>query len=144
MRHGVGVSRRSSFLSLFMEYCRSMHSRDLGDELFIRVLFWCLSNRCCATQEINTKRTLSWAHKKFATRIHTLFCMYCVSSRPMLSHNIYTNIFIRFLIFVKAIFPGSGTVPPRSWTGVLDLLNDLIWAIWLPDIHKFHQHHRRR
>ena len=29
--------------------------------------------RCCATQEINTKITLSWAHKQFATRVHTLF-----------------------------------------------------------------------
>ena len=32
--------------------------------------------RCLATREINTKITLSWAHKQFATRIHTLFYMY--------------------------------------------------------------------
>ena len=31
--------------------------------------------RCCATREINTKITLSWAHKQFATRVHTLFSM---------------------------------------------------------------------
>ena len=29
---------------------------------------------CCATREINTRITLSWAHKQFATRIHTWFC----------------------------------------------------------------------
>ena len=31
--------------------------------------------RCCATREINTKITLLWAHKQFATRVHTLFYM---------------------------------------------------------------------
>ena len=31
---------------------------------------------CCATREINTKITLSWAHKQFATRVHTLFSIY--------------------------------------------------------------------
>ena len=29
--------------------------------------------RCCATREINTKITLLWAHKQFATRVPTLF-----------------------------------------------------------------------
>ena len=36
--------------------------------------------RWCATQEINTKITLLWAHKQFATRVHTLFYisfLYC-------------------------------------------------------------------
>ena len=32
--------------------------------------------RCCATREINTKTTLSWAHKQFATRVHTLLSIY--------------------------------------------------------------------
>ena len=32
--------------------------------------------RCCATREINTKITLSWAHKQFATRVHALFYIY--------------------------------------------------------------------
>ena len=41
-----------------------------------RVLFWCLfSPRCCTTREINTKITLSWAHKQFPTWVHTLFSM---------------------------------------------------------------------
>ena len=34
-----------------------------------RVLFWCYFPRCCATREINTKITLSWVHKQFATRV---------------------------------------------------------------------------
>ena len=34
--------------------------------------------RCCATREINTKITRSWAHKQFATRVHTLFSIYTV------------------------------------------------------------------
>ena len=29
---------------------------------------------CAATKEINTKITLKWACKQFATRVHTLFC----------------------------------------------------------------------
>ena len=28
---------------------------------------------CVATREINTKITIEWAHKQFATRVHTLF-----------------------------------------------------------------------
>ena len=34
--------------------------------------------RCCATGEINTIITLSWAHKQFATRVHTLFYIYAI------------------------------------------------------------------
>ena len=33
---------------------------------------------CCTTWEINTKITLSWAHKQFATRVHALFSIYSV------------------------------------------------------------------
>ena len=46
------------------------------DELFMRSLecyFGVYFPRCCATREINTKITLSWAHKQFTTRVHTLF-----------------------------------------------------------------------
>ena len=46
------------------------------DELFMRSLecyFGVYFPRCCATREINTKITLSWAHKQFATQVHTLF-----------------------------------------------------------------------
>ena len=32
--------------------------------------------RCCTTREINTKITLSWAPKQFATRVHTLFYIF--------------------------------------------------------------------
>ena len=48
------------------------------DELFMRSLecyFGVYFPRCCATREINIKITLSWAHKQFATRVHTLFYM---------------------------------------------------------------------
>ena len=38
--------------------------------------------RCCATREINTKITLSWAHKQFATRVHTIFSIYWGVNRP--------------------------------------------------------------
>ena len=37
-----------------------------------RVLFW------CATRAINSKITLSWAHKPFATRLHMLFYILCI------------------------------------------------------------------
>ena len=37
-----------------------------------RVLFWCLFP-LLLRNEINTKITLLWAHKQFATRVHTLF-----------------------------------------------------------------------
>ena len=34
-------------------------------------------------------------------------------------------------------------VPPRSGTWILDLSHDPIWAIWLAEVRKFHQHHDR-
>ena len=37
--------------------------------------------RCCATREINTKITLSWTHKQFATRVHTLFYIYWMNDK---------------------------------------------------------------
>ena len=49
--------------------------------------------RCCATREINTKITLEWAHKQFATRVHTLFYMFyrhrffLRSREPVLPHH---------------------------------------------------------
>ena len=43
-------------------------------ECYFGVYFPC----CCATREINTKITLSWVHKQFATRVHTLFSIYPV------------------------------------------------------------------
>ena len=33
-------------------------------------------SRCCATKEINTKITRSWAHKQFPTRVRTLFYIF--------------------------------------------------------------------
>ena len=43
-------------------------------------------------------------------------------------------------------FPGQTPVPPRSGrsgTWILDLSHDPIWAIWLAEVRKFHQHHDR-
>ena len=48
------------------------------DELFMHSLkcyFGVYFPRCYATREINTKITLSWAKKQFATRVDTLFYM---------------------------------------------------------------------
>ena len=45
-------------------------------KLFMHSLEWHFDvyfPRCWATREINTKITISWAHKQFATRVHTLF-----------------------------------------------------------------------
>ena len=53
-----------------------MYSRD---EPFLRSLecyFGIYFPRCFATREISTKITLSWALKRFITRVHTLFSIY--------------------------------------------------------------------
>ena len=55
----------------------------------------------------------------------------------------YSNIIQVFTLFMKAIFPGQTPVPPRSGTWILDLSHDPIWAIWLAEVRKFHQHHDR-
>ena len=50
-----------------------MYSRG---ELFMRSReghFGVYFSSCVATRETNTKITLEWAHKQFATRVHTLF-----------------------------------------------------------------------
>ena len=44
------------------------------------------------------------------------------------------------MLFMKAIFPGSDTRPTRSGTWILDLSHHQIWAIWLAEVRKFHQH----
>ena len=50
-----------------MYSCNKLFMRSL--ECYLGIYF----PRCCATLEINTKITLSSAHKQFATRVHTLF-----------------------------------------------------------------------
>ena len=47
--------------------------------------FGIYSPRCCATREINTKITFSWAHKQFATRVHRLFYINSSGSLGFLS-----------------------------------------------------------
>ena len=80
VRHGYDMWR-SSFLSSFMDsLCRvrkkkCMYSRN---ELFMRspeCYFGVYFPSCFADREINTKITLSWALKKFVTRVHTLFAI---------------------------------------------------------------------
>ena len=54
----------------------------------------------------------------------------------------YTAILSKFLHFLwKPFFPGQTPFPPRSGTWILDLSHDPIWAIWLAEVRKFHQHH---
>ena len=54
-----------------------------------RVLFWCLFLPLLRNSEINTKITLSWAHKQFATRVHTLFSIYVGLMPPLMVYIIY-------------------------------------------------------
>ena len=44
---------------------------------------------------------------------------------------------------MKIIFPRSDTCPIQAGTWILDLSHDPIWAIWLVEVSKFHQHHDR-
>ena len=57
---------------------------------------------------------------------------------------IYSNIIQVFTFFYEShFFPGQTSVPPRSGTCIPDLSHDPIWAIWLVEVRKFHQHHDR-
>ena len=47
--------------------------------------------RWCATWEINTKITLSWAHKQFAARVHTLFYIENVAGSCYTQSHIYNG-----------------------------------------------------
>ena len=70
---------RSSFLASFMDSL--CHVRNKMMYVLLWQLFMCSLEyyidvyfpRCCAAREINTKITLSWAHKQFAMRVHTLY-----------------------------------------------------------------------
>ena len=61
--------------------------------------------------------------------------------------NVQSNIqqyYPSFYTFYEShFFPGQTPVPPRSGTCILDLSHDPIWAIWLAEVTKFHQHHDR-
>ena len=48
-----------------------------------------------------------------------------------------------YTFYESYFFPGQTPVPPRSGTWILDLSHDPIWAIWLAEVRKFHQHHDR-
>ena len=44
---------------------------------------------------------------------------------------------------MKAFFPGSDNRPTQVGDIDLDLSHDPIWAIWLAEVKKFHEHHDR-
>ena len=72
---------RSSFLTSFMDSLCRVRNKIIYALLrrtvyALECYFGVYFPRCCATREINTKITLSWAHKKFPTRVHTLFYIY--------------------------------------------------------------------
>ena len=48
-----------------------------------------------------------------------------------------------YTFYERHFFPGQTPVSPRSRTWILDLSHDPIWAIWLAEVGKFHQHHDR-
>ena len=48
-----------------------------------------------------------------------------------------------YTFYESHFFPGQTPVPPRSGTCIPDLSHDPIWAIWLAEVRKFHQHHDR-
>ena len=52
----------------------------------------------------------------------------------------YYPSFYTFFLW-KPFFPGQTPVPRRSGPWILDLSHDPIWAIWLAEVRKFHQHH---
>ena len=79
--HGDGVWR-SSFLSSFMgSLCRVRNKIMYGLSwqtvyALTRVLFWCLFPSLLRNSGNKHQNNPSWAHKQFATWVHTLFSMY--------------------------------------------------------------------
>ena len=77
-RHGVDVWW-SSFLSTFKNQLRRVRNTIMyvlySSELFVCALE-CYFGVYFAAREMDTKITLPWAHKQFATRAHTLFYVY--------------------------------------------------------------------
>ena len=102
-RHQENVDRasdgvyvwRSSFLSSFMDSLCRVRNR------IIYVLSWWIffhsldSPRGFSTREVNTKITLSWAQKQFATRVHTLFSIYPYQGLYLSGTScVYTDMFL--------------------------------------------------
>ena len=97
------------------------------DELFMRSLecyFGLYFPRCCTTREINTKITLSWAHKQFATRVHTLFYIQFTADLPPeqngrhFTENILKRIFMNknlcILIQISLKFVPKGPIDNKA------------------------------
>ena len=66
--------------------------------------YFCVYFPCCfATQEINTKITLSWALKQFITRVHTLFSIYIMNCLPVLpSHQRQSKLPCEIRLFLSS------------------------------------------
>ena len=68
-----------------------------------------------------------------------IFCTLILKMQPNIQQ--YYPSFYTF--YESHFFAGQTPVPPRSGTWILDLSHDPIWAIWLAEVRKFHQHHDR-
>ena len=86
-RHSTGIMCEDPRFSVIYGFVMSCKKLDNVCTLVTNclcthssVILVFISCTVCATREINTKITLSWAHKQFATRVHTLFSIYPYSS----------------------------------------------------------------
>ena len=82
--------------------CRIKQCMYSRHEPFLRSLecyFGIYFPRCFATQDINTKITLSWALKRFVTRVHTLFSMHFLYN-AYIYMRIYMYMYIYIYIYI--------------------------------------------
>ena len=86
-RHSTGIMCEDPRFSVIYGFVMSCKKLDNVCTLVTNclcthssVILVFISCTVCATREINTKITLLWAHKQFATRVHTLFSIYPYSS----------------------------------------------------------------
>ena len=116
--------------------------KSISNECYFGVYF----PRCCATREINTKITLSWAHKQFATRVHTLF--YNFNDRTKV-HNSYTPLqkspcnvsYLNKTQFPSPHWPVTWNVATSPRLGYSHWQDGCLYAIadtWFPPLTTWH------